>query len=97
MKSYTFSNKTLESRDLTQEEINTLNNEYSLNEQNRINNEWEKIRQERTRLLRECDWTMSSDIPDTVKKSDWVQYRKALRDITLQSDPFNIVYPTPPQ
>ena len=59
--------------------------------------QWEKVRNYRDELLKQSDWTMLSDIPDTVNKSDWVQYRKALRDVTLQSDPFNIVYPTPPQ
>jgi hypothetical protein len=29
-------------------------------------------------------------------KEVWAAYRQALRDVTLQPDPFNIVWPTPP-
>jgi len=59
-----------------------------------IAREWEGIRQERNRLLSECDWTQSPD--DTADKQAWLTYRQALRDITTQTDPINIVWPVVP-
>lgn len=59
-----------------------------------IAREWASVRDERNRLLAECDWTQ---VPDaTVDKQAWLDYRQALRDITTQTDPINIVWPTPP-
>jgi hypothetical protein len=57
--------------------------------------EWKDIRALRSKMLSECDWTQISDSP--VNDSDWHPYRQALRDITLQPDPFNIVWPEPPK
>lgn len=55
------------------------------------------IRDRRNRLLADCDWTALSDAALTgQQKAAWVAYRQALRDITKQPDPFNIVWPTPP-
>jgi hypothetical protein len=34
------------------------------------------------------------EVPD---RELWVAYRAALRDVTKQSDPFNIVWPVMPQ
>lgn len=59
-----------------------------------IAREWEGIRQERNRLLSECDWTQTPDA--TADKQAWLVYRQALRDITTQTDPINIVWPVPP-
>jgi hypothetical protein len=58
---------------------------------------WSFIRERRTIKLKECDWTQLSDCPLTAeKKEQWQIYRQSLRDITLQSDPFNIVWPEEP-
>ena len=46
-------------------------------------------------MLQECDWTQLSDIP-TATKELWQSYRQSLRDITTQSNPFNIVWPDKP-
>lgn len=73
--------------DATEEEINQ-----------RIDNEWSQIRNIRNQYLSECDWTILPDSPlSESKKSEWSIYRQALRDITLQTDPFNIVWPTKPE
>ena len=56
---------------------------------------WKCIRKQRNNLLIECDWTQGADVPDTIKTA-WVSYRQALRDITKQSDPDNITWPTKP-
>jgi hypothetical protein len=42
-------------------------------------------------MLKDCDWTQLADSP--VNKTAWAAYRQALRDITAQSDPFNIEWP----
>ena len=62
---------------------------------NRIENKWIEIRELRTQLLQESDWTQLSDIPQSVKDS-WTTYRQQLRDITNQPNPFSIIWPTKP-
>ena len=58
---------------------------------------WEKLRNERDNLLLFSDFTQLGDIGlSDSKKAEWVTYRQALRDITKQSDPFNITWPTEP-
>ena len=61
----------------------------------RIEIKWEEIRQIRNELLLECDWTQLADIPTEIKTS-WQSYRQQLRDVTTQSNPFNIVWPVKP-
>lgn len=39
------------------------------------------VRAERNYLLRECDWTQCSDVPENIR-TKWQSYRQALRDIT---------------
>ena len=64
-----------------------------------LDQKWADIRLERNRLLTESDWVVvkakethaNASIP-----SDWVYYRTALRDITNQSDPDDITWPTKP-
>lgn len=60
----------------------------------KVNSKWMSIRSYRNRLLTESDWTQMPDSP--VQDSLWHPYRQALRDITLQDDPFNLVWPKPP-
>lgn len=58
-------------------------------------NAWQRIRQERNRLLVESDWTVLSDSPTST--AAWKTYRQALRDLPANTtDPFNVVWPTPP-
>lgn len=56
--------------------------------------QWQSIRTERNRKLYDCDWTQLPDAP--VDSAAWAVYRQELRDVTNQSDPFEIVWPTPP-
>lgn len=56
---------------------------------------WGDVRKERDRRLSATDWTQLPDVPIATKEA-WAAYRQALRDITEQPDPFNIVWPTPP-
>ena len=57
---------------------------------------WPVIRARRAALLAESDWTQLPDVPLPTKEA-WATYRQALRDITLQPDPHNIIWPTQPQ
>ena len=60
-------------------------------------NQWSAIRADRNQRLAGCDWTQLSDAPLTnVQTAEWALYRQSLRDITTQSDPFNIVWPVTP-
>jgi len=62
-----------------------------------IDAQWDVVRVVRTRKLAQCDWTQLDDVALTVEKvQEWKVYRTALRDITTQSDPYNITWPTPP-
>ena len=64
-----------------------------------LDQKWANIRSKRNRLLTESDWVVvkakethaNASIP-----SDWVDYRTELRDITKQSDPDDITWPTKP-
>ena len=56
--------------------------------------QWTSVRNQRNAKLAACDWTQLPDAP--VDTAAWATYRQALRDITSQSDPFNIVWPTAP-
>jgi hypothetical protein len=56
--------------------------------------QWAVIRTERNAKLAACDWTQLPDAP--VDVAPWASYRQALRDITLQGDPFNITWPEQP-
>ncbi len=59
--------------------------------------QWGSVREERNRKLQQSDWivTKSLEIGETVP-IEWLDYRQALRDITLQEDPYNIVWPEEP-
>lgn len=73
-------------RELSQSEIDS-----------QIDSLWNSIRYRRNAELKECDWTQIPDSPLSEElKVEWKTYRQALRDITLQSDPYNIIWPTLP-
>lgn len=57
--------------------------------------EWRLVRAKRDKLLLESDWTQLPDVPFATKEA-WAVYRQALRDVTIQPDPFNIVWPESP-
>lgn len=66
--------------------------------ENRIQQEWMIVRGKRAMLLDISDWTVGNDSPlSDEKKAEWASYRQALRDITTQTDPFNITWPTKPE
>jgi hypothetical protein len=57
--------------------------------------EWPIVRDKRNRLLLASDWTQLPDVPIATKEA-WAAYRQALRDVTLQPDPFAITWPVAP-
>lgn len=60
-------------------------------------NAWGNIRSRRNIELVESDWTQLPDTPFTTEeKEEWRLYRQTLRDITLQENPFNIIWPVKP-
>ena len=71
--------------DSTQEEIDI-----------KIQNQWEQVRVARNEILTQCDWTVLADSPVSASIEEWKTYRQQLRDITSQSNPFEIVWPTQP-
>lgn len=58
--------------------------------------QWASVRAQQRQKLYETDWTCSVTDYEVPNKPDWVTYRHALRNVTTQSDPFAIVWPTPP-
>lgn len=55
-----------------------------------------EIRQTRTRLLQDSDWTQVLDAP--VDKAAWATYRQQLRDITQQPGfPWTVAWPQQPE
>ena len=59
--------------------------------------QWAKIRSQRNSLLQSCDWTQLPDVPFVEQaRQEWATYRQALRDVTNQTDPYNIVWPVTP-
>ena len=58
--------------------------------------QWVIVRNQRDTLLAASDWTQLLDVY-LPNKSIWAVYRQNLRDVTNQSDPFNIIWPTQPQ
>jgi hypothetical protein len=58
---------------------------------------WSEIRNERNLLLSKTDFTQLADSPMSSEiKLQFIEYRQLLRNITKQSDPFNIIWPTKP-
>lgn len=63
-----------------------------------IDAKWQSLRDDRTALLQECDWTQLSDAPISAeKKAEWATYRQLLRDLPENtSDIDNISWPEKP-
>lgn len=62
-----------------------------------IDERWYYVRTERDFLLSHCDWTQVTDsVLSEADTNAWRAYRRALRDITNQPDPFNIIWPSKP-
>ena len=64
-----------------------------------LEEKWANIRSRRNRELTESDWVVvkaKEEHPNASIPSDWVDYRTELRDITKQSDPDDITWPTKP-
>ena len=64
-----------------------------------LEEKWARIRTRRNRELTESDWVVIKAKEEHANASipeDWVDYRTALRDITKQSDPDDITWPTKP-
>jgi hypothetical protein len=59
--------------------------------------QWTAIRSDRDNRLKDTDW-VSIRAADTATpmSTEWSTYRQALRDVTTQSDPFSITWPTKP-
>ena len=58
---------------------------------------WSEVRSGRDSLLSESDWTQFNDSPISGSTlTDWQTYRQSLRDITNQSDPYDITWPNIP-
>jgi hypothetical protein len=54
------------------------------------------MRQQRTQMLKDSDWTQGKDIPDNISNA-WAAHRQALRDITTQAGfPWTIDWPAQP-
>lgn len=54
------------------------------------------VRDQRNRLLADCDWTQLADAP--VDSSAWAFYRQELRDIPEQANfPWDIIWPDEPE
>jgi hypothetical protein len=64
----------------------------------KVSAQWDIVRAERDLLLDKCDWWVTKAIEKNATISAEQQaYRDALRDITEQSNPFEVVWPTAPQ
>ena len=68
-----------------------------------LDRKWQDIRSQRDHMLSLLDWKflrnqsqarLNITLTDSIESLD--TYAQALRDITLQSDPYNIVWPTAP-
>lgn len=60
--------------------------------------EWFVVRRERDKRLSDTDWVSAKMLDQTGTITDeWRAYRQALRDVTKQVDPFNIVWPSLPK
>lgn len=60
---------------------------------------WNGVRAKRNMLLSQSDWTDTASAPARLGESlyeAWQAYRQALRDVTEQASPFDVVWPVAP-
>ena len=58
---------------------------------------WKAVRARRNAQLTACDWVVTrAQEQGTAVPQPWLDYRQALRDVTAQADPLNIVWPVAP-
>lgn len=57
---------------------------------------WDEVRRKRVSLLSEADWRIARSEDLGERQEELRTYRQALRDITKQSDPLNVVWPSKP-
>ena len=63
----------------------------------KVGEQWGVIRAERNALLARTDWWVTKAAETgAIISDDQHAYRQALRDITTQTDPFNVVWPSTP-
>lgn len=65
-----------------------------------IEAKWDEIRKRRNHLLAQSDWTDTASAPARLGQAvydAWQQYRQALRDITEQANPDEVVWPMVPE
>jgi hypothetical protein len=64
-----------------------------------LEDQWNKVREQRNQLLKDSDWTQISDYDLGLEnKEQWATYRQELRDLPeVQSNPFDISYPDIPE
>lgn len=60
-----------------------------------LEDQWNKVREQRNQLLKDSDWTQISDYDLGLEnKEQWATYRQELRDLPeVQSNPFDIQWP----
>lgn len=59
--------------------------------------QWEKVRVERARRIAASDWVVTRSVErGEPVPPEWQDYRQALRDVTLQANPFLIEWPQEP-
>jgi hypothetical protein len=66
-------------------------------DQDAVAQQWSNVKQGRNQQLAASDWICSVSDFAHPKKDAFVVYRQALRDITLQANPFALVWPQVPQ
>lgn len=62
-----------------------------------VDRQWKAVREHRNRLLTACDWVLARAFETGQPvPAGWLEYRRSLRDITKQANPFQIVWPAEP-
>jgi hypothetical protein len=88
--------------DLTQEELNQIQIKKTAWHNGEFNRAISDLRSKRNKLLAESDYIVLADSPiPSVKKSEFMNYRTALRNLTQGLDTIekinNVAYPLKPQ
>jgi len=75
--------------------IDLTTEEKSVIESEKVIKRWIDVRHNRTQYLIMTDWTQLPDVPESIK-AKYTVYRQQLRDITKETDPFNLNWPEYP-